>query len=317
LKNSSKTKFEFLTGEIPPTLQFSGEHNLYNVHEYINTWPDINTLSFYILHRLKNKIIGYIRFQVIGKKALSPYMAPFGSFTIADEVNFVTLYEFNNFIVDYLKDIGIREIEIKHYPRFYNTNATELIVIIFGLNGFNVTTIDINQYIKVSDSPFSSNIHSMERRRLNKCEKAGFIFNEHQNTEAERMFKYIESFRKIRKIPVNIDLDTMINLVGKFPDKYKFFSVSIDQEIIALTIVVKVNNSVLYNFLPAHNELYNHYSPMIFLLNGIYKYAVLNDYQFIDLGISSKDGKPQQGLIEFKERLGGITTSKLTFTKEI
>jgi len=278
---------------------------------------DINTHSFHILHKLKKQIVGYIRFQIIGDRAYSPYRAPFGSFTISEVVNFEILSEFNAFIVDYFKNIGIKEIVIKHYPMFYQANTSELIITAMGLNGFAVITIDIDQYITVSDSPFSSIIHSMELRRLNKCKKAGLVFNEHQNTEAELMFNYIDSFRKTRKIPVNIDLKTLISLIHKFPESYRFYSVSMGKEIIAITIVVQVNNSVLYNFLPAHNELYNNYSPMIFLMNGIYEYAAVNNFRFIDLGISSKDGKPQQGLIKFKERLGGKSTSKLTFTKEI
>ena len=86
---------------------------------------------------------------------------------------------------------------------------------------------------------------------------------------------------------------------------------------IAATVCVLVNEEVLYNFLPAHDENYKSLSPVVFLVQGIYNYAFAESLKFIDLGISSLQGKPQAGLIIFKERLGGQPASKLSFIKEI
>jgi hypothetical protein len=285
--------------------------------EYLYVWPNISSSSFYILHKADKEIVGYIRFQLDGGIAYSLYKAPFGSFSISEKVDFETFNEFIFFILDNLKNTGIQKIIIKHYPGFYQSNTSELIISSLGLNGFRISKIDINHYIKVSGSSFSSIIHPMELRNLNKCKKAGLVFNEHLNKEAALVFNSIESFRKARNIPINLNVKTLIKLVHTFPDKYKFYSVTLNNEIIAATIVVQVNNSVLYNFLPAHNEVYNSYSPMIFLMDRIYHYAFTNNFKFIDLGISSIEGKAQNSLIKFKERLGSIATSKLSFIKEM
>jgi lipid II:glycine glycyltransferase (peptidoglycan interpeptide bridge formation enzyme) len=109
----------------------------------------------------------------------------------------------------------------------------------------------------------------------------------------------------------------MLKLTGIFPGKYKFFSVSNGKDIIAATICVHVNRRVLYNFLPAHDEMYKKFSPVVYLMHGIHHYAQNEKFKLIDLGISSVHGKPQTGLIKFKERLGGKAISKLTFVKEI
>lgn len=317
MKKALTTKFEFLTGNPPHSFGFSGQEFLYNLPEYIGTWPDFNAHSFYILHKIKKQIVGYIRFQEIEERAYSPYMAPFGSFTISEDIKFDILNEFNVFIINYFKTIGIKKIIIKHYPRFYQSDCNDLIIASMGLIGFQITAIDINQYIEVSDSPFSTFIHPMELRYLKKSKRAGMVFNAHQNIEVESLFNYIESFRKARKIPVNINLSTLKKLFTKFPNNYRCFSVSMNEEIIAATISVHVNDRVLYNFLPAHNDQYNNYSPMIYLMNGIYEHAILHKYKYLDLGISSKDGTAQPGLIKFKERLGAKSASKLTFMKEI
>lgn len=311
------TKFEFISGEIPSNLKFSGKHCLYNLTEYLNIWTDIDTYSYFIVDTRKNEMAGYIQFQVIGKKAVSQYMAPFGSLSISNSIDFEKLSAFTTYFTDHLKNVGIEAIIIKHYPGFYHPKTSEAVISSLGLNGFTVSKVDINHYIKVSETPFSLLIHPMELRILNKCTNAGIIFKEYPNTEAELVFRYIESFRKAKGIPVNIKFETLKKLTHKFPDKYKFYTASINKEIIAATICVMVNQSVLYNFLPAHNENYNNYSPMIFLMDNIYAYASLNNYSFIDLGISSVDGIAQSGLIKFKERLGGKAVSKLTFSKVI
>jgi hypothetical protein len=310
-------KFEFLAGEIPPSIKFSRGHFLYNMTEYINTWPELKTYSFYIYHKEKDHIIGYIRFKIQKNIAFSPFKAPFGSFTIIPGLNFEVFHAFLEFIIKYLKDAGICRIVIKHFPRFYDPGTSESIITSLGLFGFHINTVDINHFIDVSSSPFSSRIHHMEVRKLNKCRKSGMLINVYQNTEVEKLFRYIESFRKARKIPVNIDLSTLKVLSDRFPENYTLYSVSMNKEIIAATVIVKVNDQVLYNFLPSHNDTYNNYSPMVFLMEGIYTNAALHQYKYIDLGVSSIDGIAQPGLIKFKERLGASSNGKFTFIKEI
>lgn len=311
------TKFEFITDKVIPAEKFKGDHHLFNTLAYLDVWPSIPVHSFYIIDNTIREIVGYIRFQVLGKAAISQHRAPFGSFTISEKVDFVTLTEFLSFITDFFRYIGIQEIIIKHYPGFYKPNTCNLVISVLGLNGFKVSTIDIDHFIKISDTDFTSNIHPMEARKLNKCKKAGFNFYKHQNTDVELLFSYIESFRKNRKIPVNIDIDTLIRLVEACPENYIFFSVSNSEDIIAATICVQVNNLVLYNFLPAHNENFNNYSPIIYLMDGIYEYAYNKKFRYIDLGISSVHSTPQTGLIKFKERLGAKPASKFTFMKLI
>jgi hypothetical protein len=311
------TKFEFSTGKVIPILKYQGDHHLFNSLAYLEIWPEIPVHSFYIIDKSSQGLAGYARFQVLGKVAISQYKAPFGSLTLSKRIDFGTLSDFLAFITDYFRNIGIREIIIKNYPGFYNPDSSNLVISALGLNGFKVSAIDINHFIEITDIDFASIIHPMEARNLSKCKKAGFKFNRHQNTDAELLFSNIVSFRKIRKIPVNIEFKTIIKLLKAFPDNYEFFSISNGEDIIAGTICVKVNNSVLYNFLPAHNESFNNYSPMIYLLSEIYKYSSNQNYRYLDLGISSVKSTPQTGLIKFKERIGAKSASRLTFIKLI
>jgi hypothetical protein len=292
-------------------------HLLYNSQDYLNVWPEIKAYSFYITDKINHEIAGYVRFQVFGDTAFSLYRAPFGSFTISEKVDFRTLHAFIGHISEFFKNIKIKKIEVKHYPAFYQPGMNDEVVAALGLKGFKVSKIDINHHLEISGVDFSSLIHPMEARRLKKNEKAGFVFSQHQNIDAEMLFSTIVSFRQAKKIPVNIDYATLQRLVHAFPDEYRFYSVSRGNEIIATTICIQVNQTVLYNFLPAHDVTYNNYSPMVYLMEGIYNEAAIQETRILDLGISSLEGELQSGLITFKERLGGIPKSKLTFLKVI
>ncbi len=310
-------KFEFVIAEALPRFEFSVEQCLYNSPEYISLWNEFNNITFLIVNSEKRKIAARINFQIKETTAVSITTAPFGSLSISQGVDFETLSDFMDYIETHLRSKGIREIIIKHYPGIYYPESFEKVISTLALNGYKTSLIDLNQIIKISNDPFESLIHPMELRNLNKSKKTGIIFTKHSNTEAEMVFNAIETFRNDRKIPVNIDFNSLMRLIDKFPYHYKFFSASMEDEMVSATICVKVKDSILYNFLPAHNSAYNKFSPLIFLLEQVYKYASGHKMKYIDLGVSSVNNKPQMGLIRFKERLGSKSVSKLTFLKEI
>jgi len=185
------------------------------------------------------------------------------------------------------------------------------------MNGYTISNVDINQFIDISPASFDTRIHPMEKRNLDKCRKSGLVFREHPNTEAKMVFNCIRSFRKTRKVPVNIELDTLTRQIKQLPERYTFFSAALEDEMVAATICVKVTDRILYNFLPAHDSRYNMYSPMVFLLDHVYQYAQKGGYEYLDLGISSLNNAPQSGLIRFKQRLGSQINTRFTFTKKI
>ena len=310
-------KFEFIVAETLPQLRFSGKLSLYNSPEYISLWHKLENFTFLIVNLEREEIAAHINFQVKENTGFSILTAPFGSLSISDDVDFETLSKFIDFVESHLRTEGVREIKIKHYPRIYHPESYEKVASTLALNGYKASTIDLNQVIQISNNSFDQIIHPMEKRNLLKSKKTGIFFTEHPNTEAEIVFNGIESFRRSRKIPVNIDLKSIMNLADKFPDKYSFFSASMENNMVAATICVEVKDSVLYNFLPAHNSDYNSFSPLVFLMEQLYKYYSNKAFEYIDLGVSSIDNDPQKGLIRFKERLGCISFSKLTFLKEI
>ncbi len=58
-------------------------------------------------------------------------------------------------------------------------------------------------------------------------------------------------------------------------------------------------------------------SPMVFLIVSMANWCKERNIDFLDLGISSIEGQLQQGLYDFKKRMGAIDAEKWTFELEL
>jgi len=316
LKTKLSNKYLFLIDEDSSQEKKIDENLIFNDIRYISLWPG-DLRSFYLKNNHSGKIAGICRFYCENYIARSPYKAPFASIFLFEDIEFSIIRSFIRLIVKYLKQQKIKKIYLKHYPNFYSFLNAEKLLTALLFERFEITKTDINHYLKISDNTFESSVHHMQRRRINKCIRLNYNFTVHSNNEIKYLFKKICEFRRQKNIPVNITPREIEKLASMFPDHYKFFSISDKERIIATTCIVKVNSETLYNFLPASDEEYKTSSPMVFLIKNIYEYAQKNHFQFLDLGISSINNRPQYTLINFKERIGGITGVKFTFEKNV
>ena len=310
-------KYDFIAFSDSNEINSTPASLLFSSKEYLNVVSSECFYSFFIYNKIKKCNDGLIRFQIHNEIASSLVNAPFGSIELVKPIEFDVLYNFIDFVGEFLADSGIARIQISHYPWIYDPVHHNKIISAYGFTGFIVDKIDINHFIKIDSEPLFRKLHQMEKRRLEKCISNKFLFKEHKNKDIDILFKFIKSSREQRKIPLNINLNLLKALSTKLADHYKLFSLSSNEEFIACTIAVRTKDNVLYNFLPAHNPKYDTYSPMVYLIERIYEYAKQNKYQFLDLGISSIENHPQSDLIKFKERMGGITASKLLFSRNL
>jgi hypothetical protein len=249
--------------------------------------------------------------------AWSPYQAPFASLYMMEDVRFEIIRKFIHLMIVYLKERGITTIYLKHYPDFYSIHPPDKLIAAFFFEGFQVKQMDINHFLEIKDQSFISIIHPMQRRRIRKCIRLDYKIQFPPNNELENVFSRIRDFRIKKNIPLNIKLNTLYQLMKRFPKQYQLITVLDHRRIIAATCTVEVNQKIIYNFLPASDMEYATSSPMVFLLNHLFEYAKSRKYRYIDLGISSIKNQAQSGLIAFKEKVGGIAGTKLVLEKII
>lgn len=306
----------FLTRLPSDDFSYGFERYLYNETAFLQLHPT-DPLSFYILHTKKKKVLGRCHFFFNNTTATSPYKSPFGGIELNTSLSLDLIEAFIAYVEKALKQKGAEAIRITQYPFVYAPTSTSKLTNCYLRAGFQLMHPDINHHLIVDSRGFKEKIHAMENRKLNNSIGKGFVFKEEDFDTIAEIYPFIQSCRKEREQNLNISQEEIKRAIKTLPNSYKLFTIRDGGEIIATTIVVIVNEEIAYNFLPASSSAYNRWSPMVFLLKGLYGWCQEKNIKILDLGISSIDNMPQYSLIAFKERIGGEMGLKCAYFKAL
>ncbi len=310
--------FDFLSDQLPFGYAFNFDNYLFNKIKHINTQGTKDRADYFIVNNIKKRIEGKIHFLLNKNVAYSPYKSLFGSFEFSRTVHPNLLLDFWTFIEKDLKSRNINKVKITSFAECYADKKAKLIANTLDVSGFSIALKAVNHHIVVEEKSLESQMHSMEKRRLNKCIDNGFSFAEEPISNATEIFDYIQACRNEQGLEVSITKDKLLKYLQLFPQNYPLFSVRRNGQLAAVTVAIKVHRQVLYNFLPASLKKFKPFSPSVLLLVGLYNYCQRHQMELLDLGISTeKDGKDQDSLIDFKERMGGVKSYKYFFEKEL
>lgn len=310
--------FEFLTDQIPFGYAFNFDNYLFNKIKHINTQGIEDRADYFIINNVKKRIEGKIHFLLKDKTAYSPYKSLFGSFEFSPRIHPNLLVEFWAFIESDLKSRNIDKVKITNFAACYNPKKAEMVLKSMDNSGFSIGMKATNHHISVGENPLEKRMHPMEKRRLAKCRNNDFSFMEEPLANGSEVYDYIHSCRNEQGLNVSVSKDKLLEYLTYFPQNYLIFSVRHKGELAAATIAIKAHRKVLYSFLPASLRKYKQYSPSVLLNVGLYEYCQNHQIEMLDLGISTEpDGKDQDSLIEFKERIGGEKSYKYFFEKKL
>ncbi len=310
--------FDFLTDQLPFGYAFNFDNYLFNKIRHINTQGISERADYFIVNNIKKRIEGKIHFLLRDGVAYSPYKSLFGSFEFSSRIHPNLLMEFWAFIEEDLKSRTIHRVNITNYAECYAPKKAGLIEKTMEKSGFSIDMKAVNHHVTIDENPLTDRMHEMEVRRLAKCRKSGFAFRQETKEEAEEIYDYIHACRREQRLEVSISKEKFMAYIDHFPQNYPVFSVRNGDEILAATIAIKVHRQILYSFLPGSLRKFKQYSPTVLLNEGLYGYCQDNQFEILDLGISTKkDGTDQKSLIAFKERMGGELSYKYSFGKNI
>lgn len=272
---------------------------------------------FYIVNPSKKIIVGHLPFLMEGGQAMSPIKAPFGSLQCTDELPIKVIYDFLEYVINVLATNGAKKIIIKNPPGNYSPELSAVLSTCFANLGFQIKS-EINTHL-TTDGMFEKKINTWQSRKLRQCKDAGFNFQEltMNENEIDRIYAFIFKCRNERDYKLSIDLSTLLKTCQVFPNRYYLFSVEDKGNLCAASVSINVGNNILYNFISAHPHEYDSLSPVVMLMKGMYEFCQDNKFNQLDLGTSAIDGKPNFSLLDFKLGLGGIPSSKFTFSKEL
>ena len=305
----------FLTKSFtPPGGSQSFVPNLYARHQYISIQSDEqkNILSFYLFEVGHSEYIGVLHcYESVNGNWLSPVNAPFGGVESIQDCPAEGLLFLLNCVEDFLRNEGGVCLKIKLPPIFYRGIESE----IYHQIGFTTDLENHDYYLPVISEPFENIIDPQEKRRLAKCKRESFSSENCVMTPTD-LYDFIETSRLIYGYSLSISERQLTKLMNEFPEQFIVFVVKHQEEIVALSLTVLVNDEVLYNFMPADLPAYKIYSPMVMLYDCIYTYCQSNGIRFLDLGQSlDHEGNFKPSLANFKVNMGAEECAKTTIVK--
>jgi len=293
----------------------TGQSFLFHKPSFAYRNPDINT--FQICLNIKGVTVAGININLIGKIAQSQYRSPFGSVWKLGELTNEPLEFLIKHTLSWCKKEKISDFFIRDYPFCYDPQSSILLSNSLTTNGFQKEAVEINQHIEVDGRDFIRKIIKFEQKKLRKCKREGFTFRICNQESLKEAYGLISSVRKQKNYPVTMEYFDLKKMFEKYPDNYMLFAVYNHDQMIATSVSIKVNDKILYNFYHGHDTKFNHFSPILLVLDGIYSYCLKHSIEIIDLGISSNHSKVNPGLYQFKKNIGALESPKITFTKKI
>ena len=290
------------------------EGYLYNHESFVllQTSTNISVCSFYAADTQTRCIVGKSHFfrEHNGNEPVfrSPHKSPFGSFEMDSSLSNVQIYAFVQYVLQQLKNNQPATIYVLHHAAIYHPANTILIKESLLEANFSIKESIPNHHITLDTHPLSEKMHIMEKRKLVKCQKSGFSFEEEPLSALPDVYDFVLQCREERGWGLSMTLADLEKAVGTFPENYKLFSVYDGVRRIAATVAIVVNSRILYNFYPASLLSYQSYSPTVMLLDGLYQYCQQKGMKILDLGTSASDS-----LQLFKAHMGGEVSYKYAF----
>lgn len=304
-------------GPLPGGITPGFEPVFFNLPGFVALRRPEDCVSFYLIDKKRRSAVAGIHFHVSEGCARSPLKAPFGSVEFSTPIHPPALFEFLGWMERSLAKKGVREIFIKNAPRAYSPGNSSLVEPFLINLGYTVSDAEVSAVIPVDDRLFSERIRNSERLRLRQAQNAGFEFRVLPTEKLQYVYSFISRRHQDKGYAVSISGQDLEKACSRYPDRYIFFDLHKNGETVAAAVSIRINRNILSNFMTNHEPVYNHMSPSVLLMNGIYEYCKENEATLLDLGTSALNGQPNFSLLDFKLHIGGEPSAKLSFYKKI
>ena len=259
----------------------------------------------------------YVRLDAENHAAHSPGQAPFGGLQMAVNQPFRVVNWFVAGIENELLNREIRRLSLRPPAFVYAPAVSALQAEVLRQRGYSVALAEQNYALNLR-LPYAAHLHPSERRRLVKCGRHGLHFEQEPPLLLPLAHAFIAACRAERGQAPPLPLARLQTLFQQFPRDHFLFSVrQPNGEWAALTVAIRVDARVLYNFYPASPLRCNAFSPAVLLTEGLHHFARVNNFEILDLGTSTLPTGPNASLLRFKRHLGATAGLRLTWEKEL
>lgn len=246
-------------------------------------------------------IILGLRDQVL----LSPFSATFGGFEFGNED--VKLYQIDSTLqslFNWAKAKKYTGIKIIPPPFFYKEDFLVKVTNCMYRAGFETQNIELNYHFQTANlsETYEADIWYNAKKNLKKANSFGLIFEKLHANQGKLAYDIIAQNRSERGFPLRLTWEQLVNTMSVIP--MDFFLVKTATQTIGAAIVYHIAPSIVRIIYWGDLPQFSEYKTMNFLSYQLFKYYKEQGIKMIDIGHSTVDSVPNNGLCEFKESIG-------------
>lgn len=263
-----------------------------------------------------NKLLASLDFAKKEQVWITPITGAFGHCLTESKTPSSLLELFINQIAEHLiNHENASAIIWKTPPLYFDSLTNHKIHNILFRSNWKTITSDLNFHLMVTDlDDFRSRMNSTKRKELNKWNRCVSNFSQAETLiERNACYEIIRANRAAQGYPMTMSYEAVSALGREIPEDIFFFSLSEEDIIVASAIVLRLNETTLYVFYWGENPAFRSRSPVVKLCEHLYRFALENNYKTLDIGTSTADSIPNEGLVNFKVDIGCQVSQKNIF----
>lgn len=246
----------------------------------------------------------------------SPFSAPFGGFHFRKENIYISeIDSFIQMLSDYAASLSLNRIEIITPPDIYHMTFNAKVVNSLIRHGYKSNLPDITNWI---DLEMFNGVFSQKNSReyYRQAQRNNLVFSMgHNERDKAGIYNLICENRSKFGRPVYMTLDNILSTGEIWP--VEFFKVESEKNIVASAIFYRNHNDICYAVYWGDNDEGRPLRAMDFLLLNLFTFYREAGFRYMDLGISTENGIPNEGLLRFKESHEALSSLRYRFIHEI
>jgi hypothetical protein len=243
----------------------------------------------------------------------SPFSAPFGGFHFRHEKLYVgEVMDFMRSLIDFCRSHSIASFELTLPPDIYHPSLNAKLVNVLTRLGFECETPEITSWVDLT--AFGGNFAKRSAREyVGQALRNQLRFE--QTTErgrCEQIYELVAENRQRQGRPIHMKFEEIHRMNSLWPVDY--FSVYDNKEqLVAGAIMYRQHPAIIQAVFWGDSEQGRPLRAMDFLTYRLWNHYKELKYAFIDLGISTENGIPNEGLLRFKETHDCVSSLRFRF----
>lgn len=183
--------------------------------------------------------------------------------------------------------------------------------------GYRAAPPDLNYHVWVGDEPLAARMNSGNRAVVRSAERKGMFARVLRANERADAYAVNVQNRLRRGRPITMTLEALLAMDQALPGALHWFGVYRQEQLIAASVCMRLTANALYVFYLGEVDGVERLSPVTLLVSHIHDWCRDHQIAFLDLGIATEGGLPNEGLMAYKRNLGFDVSPRYALQKEI